>query len=57
METDINEVILLHASALVAMVDAKLRAPRQVSLGPDGLQRLFTSSGVLTAEDVRELMI
>jgi hypothetical protein len=57
METDISEVILLHASALVAMVDAKLRAPRQVSLGPDGLQRLFTNSGILTADDVRELMI
>jgi len=57
METDISEVILVQADALVAMVDAKLRAPRHVSLGPDGLQRLFTNSGVLTAEDVRELIL
>lgn len=57
METDISEVVLLQADALVAIVDVKLRAPLQVSLGPDGLQRLFTRSGVLTAETVRELML
>jgi hypothetical protein len=38
------------------MVDAKLRDPHQVTLGPDGLQRLFTNSGVLTADDVREIL-
>jgi hypothetical protein len=56
METDVNEVLLMQADALVAMVDAKLRSPLQVSLGPDGLQRLFTDSGVLSAETVRELI-
>jgi hypothetical protein len=54
METDVNEVILIEADALVAMVDAKLRAPLQVTLGPDGLQRLFASSGILSAGIVIE---
>lgn len=49
METDVNEVVLIEADALVAMVDVKLRSPLQVSLGPDGLQRLFSSSGILNA--------
>ena len=53
METDVNEVVLLEAAALVAMVDAKLRDPLRISLGPDGLQRLFSASGVLTADKVR----
>jgi hypothetical protein len=52
METDVNEVGLLEATALVAMVDAKLRNPHQVTLGPDGMQRLFSRSGPITAEDV-----
>lgn len=56
METDVSEVILLEADALVAMVEARLRAPREVTLGPDGLQRLFTNSGVLTAESIREML-
>ena len=42
METDTNEVCLLEVGALVAMVDSKLRNPSGVSLGPDGLQRLFS---------------
>jgi hypothetical protein len=56
METHTNEVCLLEAPALVAMVDAKMRNPLQVSLGPDGLQRLFSDSGILTAADVLELL-
>ena len=54
METDISEVVLVEAEALVVMVDAKLRDPNQLTLGPDGLQRLFCKSGILTAQDVRE---
>jgi hypothetical protein len=54
METDVNEVCLLEATALVAMVDAKLRNPQQVTLGPDGIQRLFSSSGLITAEEVMQ---
>ncbi len=56
METDVNEVCLIEADALVAMVDAKLRDPSQVTLGPDGLQRLLCRSGTLTADIVREEM-
>jgi hypothetical protein len=54
METDVNEVCLIEADAVVAMVDAKMRSPQQVPLGPDGLQRLFTVSGILTADAVRQ---
>lgn len=56
METDVNEVCLIEADALVAMVDAKLRDPLQLTLGPDGLQRLFSSSGVLTSASVRGIL-
>lgn len=57
MDTDVNEVILMEVDALVAVVDAKLRAPLEVTLGPDGLQRLFSQSGILTSDAVRELLI
>lgn len=52
METNVNEVCLVEASALVAIVDQKLRAPLSISLGPDGIQRLFSASGIITVEDV-----
>ena len=55
MDTDVNEVILMEADALVATVDIKLRDPHQVTLGPDGLQRLLASSGILRAADVRDM--
>ena len=51
-----SEVILCEADALVAAVDLKLRDPQAVSLGPDGVQRLFSASGTLTAADVRGLL-
>jgi hypothetical protein len=54
METDVNEVCLVQADAVVAMVEAKLREPRQITLGPDGLQRLFCRGGIITADDVRK---
>jgi hypothetical protein len=53
METDVNEVCLVEAEALVAMVDAKMRFPAEISLGSDGLQRFFSVSGVLSAELIR----
>lgn len=56
METDVNEVVLLQADALVALVDNKLRNPREIPLGPDGIQRLFSASAVLSADDVKELL-
>lgn len=57
METDVNEVCLVETDALVAMVDAKMRHPHEVSLGPDGLQRFFSVSGVLSAELIRETLV
>lgn len=54
METEISEVILLEAAALVEMVDAKLRDPLQVSLGPVGIQRLWSVSGIVTVEDAMQ---
>jgi hypothetical protein len=57
METEVSEVILLEAEALVAIVEAKLRAPLQLTLGPDGIQRFFTKSGGLTAAMVREYLV
>lgn len=56
METDTNEVCLMEAGALVAMVDAKLRNPLSVTLGADGLQRLFSDSGIIKAEDVLQIL-
>ncbi len=57
METDVNEVVLLEAEALVAMVDKKIRSPLETTLGPDGIQRLFSNSGILSADDVREYLM
>ena len=54
MQTNVNEVCLMETAALVAVVNQKLRAPLDVSLGSDGLQRLFTSSGVITEDTVLE---
>lgn len=56
METDVNEVIFLEAEALVEMVNAKLRSPLQITIGPDALQRLFSSSGVLKQTSVQEML-
>ena len=56
METEVSEVILLEAKALVAIVEAKLRGPLQLTLGPDGIQQLFTRSGVLNTEGVRKFL-
>lgn len=57
MDTDVNEIILMEAEALVEIVNVKLREPIQITLGPDGLQRLFSISGILTKERVHELTI
>jgi hypothetical protein len=54
MDTDISDVCLVEADALAALVDSKLRDPRQFSAGPDGIQRLFCQSGIISAQLVRE---
>ena len=51
------KLCLVQADALVAMVDARMRHPHGVPLGPDGLQRLFSVSGVLSAEMVRTTLV
>jgi hypothetical protein len=56
METDISEVILLEAEALVVIVEAKLRDPLELTLGLDGIQRFLTKSGSLTTAMVREYL-
>lgn len=56
METGLSEVCLVTAEALVAMVDARLRDPLQVTLGSDGLQRLFSISGIVTAKTVQDTL-
>ncbi|GAH58665.1 unnamed protein product, partial [marine sediment metagenome] len=57
METNVNEVCLVEADALVEMVDAKLRSPLFIALGSDGIQQLFAISGVLTGDMVKEFLI
>jgi hypothetical protein len=52
METDVNEVCLVEAAALVEIVDQKLRAPLALSLGSDGIQVLFSSSGLISKSHV-----
>jgi hypothetical protein len=53
METDISEVCLFESGVLPEMVEVKLRNPNQITLGPDGLQRAFCRSGIITADDIR----
>jgi hypothetical protein len=58
ISTDIQEVRLIEADALLALLESKLRDPN-FSLGPGdargpGLQDFFAESGVLSASDVRE---
>ena len=55
IETRINEVILVEVKALLTMLEAKLRNPT-LNLGPFGLQRLFASSGVLSNQEVADLL-
>ena len=57
MDTDVSEVILIEAEALVTIVEAKLRDPLFTTLGSDGIQRLFTASGILRADFVKEQMM
>jgi hypothetical protein len=57
MDTEVNEICLMESDVLLTMVEAKLRDPNQVSLGPDGFQRIFCNSGILTAEQVKEELL
>lgn len=56
METEVSEVCLMEADALVAIVDAKLREPSEVDLGPEGVQRLLNNGGIITRGKVAEIL-
>lgn len=55
IDTNVNEVLLVEVKSLLAMLEGKLRNPN-VSLGPDGIQRLLVSSGLLTESNVKEFL-
>ena len=55
IDTNVNEVLLVEVKSLLAMLEGKLRNPN-VSFGPDGIQKLLVSSGLLTEADVREFL-
>jgi hypothetical protein len=55
IDTNVNEVLLVEVKSLLAMLEGKLRNPN-VSFGPDGIQKLLASSGLLTEADVREFL-
>jgi hypothetical protein len=46
----------IEYKAIVAIIEAKLRTPLLLSLGPDSLQRLSTKSGAHTAAMVRDYL-
>lgn len=53
MDTEVKEVCLLEAEALVAIVEYYLTNPRELSLGPDGLQRVLVSTqGIINKQVV-----
>lgn len=57
METEVKEVCLLEADALIAVVETYLKKPRDFSFGPDGLQQLFANPpGVITRQTVIDLL-
>lgn len=58
IKTDIQEVILIEANALLEILESYLRNP-QLNLGPGdfqrpGIQDLFAESGLLNASKIRE---
>jgi hypothetical protein len=53
LDTEAREILLVEAAALVALLEARLRDP-SLTLGPDGIQRLYAESGVITEVDARE---
>ena len=55
IDTNVNEVLLVEVKSLLALLEGILRNPN-VNLGPDGIQRLLASSGLLTESDVREFL-
>ena len=58
MGTEVKEVCLVEAEALVAVVEIYLQNPRDFSLGSDGLQRVFANpQGVITKQVILDLFV
>lgn len=55
IDTDVREVILFEASAILKLLEGKLRNPA-ISLGPDGIQNLLAASGEITLGDIEEFI-
>jgi hypothetical protein len=55
IDTNIREVLLVEAKALLELLEAKFRNP-EISLGAEGIQNILASSGLLTASDVRSFI-
>lgn len=55
LKAGVREVVLAEASALLAVLERRLRDP-DIDLGPDGIQQLFANSGKLTRQNVFVLL-
>jgi len=55
IETNVREILLVESNALLILLEEKLRNP-DFDLGPNGIQRLLVSSGILSTADVREFL-
>ncbi len=55
METDIREVLFIESTALLSMLEQKLRKS-DLDLGPKGIQNIFAQSGIITNSDIKEYL-
>jgi hypothetical protein len=55
IETEIREILLLEASALITLLEEKLRRP-ELDLGPKGIQGILAQSGIITDADMKEFL-
>lgn len=55
IDTGVAEVLFIEASALVVLLEEKLRNP-EFDLGAKGVQGILTQSGVIKEADMRELL-
>jgi len=55
MATDIREIVFIQASALLTMLEQRLRNT-ELDLGPTGIQKIFAQSGIKTNAEVKEFL-
>lgn len=55
METDVREIIFIEASALVTILEQKLRNS-DLDLGPKGIQAILAQSGIVTNSSAKEFL-